>query len=204
MTPKKIRHDTWDASLTAALSQIIICERCNKAPATDKAHRLKRDLIGWRDKADQQEYFMAAKLCRPCHIDLDEYKGPEPHKRMFEIITNIIVTRSPVLYASSVPIHSMLEWDPAAIYGARSKSLTGVSIYNQGLKTMIKQFCDRCEKEAIGNKLDRHSFKESATIGSVRVAIDCDMRVIAPSDGLLCKDCALEVYEAVMNKANKT
>lgn len=61
---------------------------------------------------------MAAKLCRGCHKDLDEYHGAQdPHERMFYIITAVTVAR-PVgaVHGKYQDLHPLLLWDPQLIY----------------------------------------------------------------------------------------
>ena len=80
----------WAAELKEKLSDIVWCEQCGTtSEILDIAHRLKRTKI-----TSHQEFLMAAKLCRPCHTDYDEYKGDDPHQRMYDGITKLIVERN--------------------------------------------------------------------------------------------------------------
>ncbi len=79
----------WGVELKEKLSDIVWCEQCGVTGVRlDIAHRLKRTKI-----TSHQEFLMAAKLCRPCHTGYDEFKGENPHERMYQGITKIIVER---------------------------------------------------------------------------------------------------------------
>lgn len=99
------------------LSKILFCELCKTRRATDTAHRLKRRFIGWRTELDKREYFMAARLCRSCHRSLDEASGPNPHERMFTVITRIAVARPRgKIHGKYIEPHPVRTWDSELIY----------------------------------------------------------------------------------------
>jgi hypothetical protein len=117
MNNRKAQHNEWAKELKVYLMRIIWCERCKKRRATDIAHRLKRRLIGWRTELDRAEYFMAAKLCRPCHRDLDEHVGDGGHERMFLIVTRLAETRPRgTVYGKYQALHPTRLWDPETVY----------------------------------------------------------------------------------------
>lgn len=109
-------HKKWDRELKKYLSEITWCEKCGARSIIDVAHRLKRRFIGYEEDSDRQEYFMAAKLCRTCHQKLDEAKGEDPHRAMFDIITNIIWSRNLDHINGEEVIHSNLDFDSVKRY----------------------------------------------------------------------------------------
>lgn len=122
MTAKKRQHNIWARWLAKALALITWCERCHARPGPDyldTAHRLKRDLIGWRTEDDRAEYMTAVKLCRNCHIELEEATGEDVHQEMFEEVTRIRLGRDPSLVPESMPYPPFIEWDAPRIYGSR-------------------------------------------------------------------------------------
>lgn len=125
MTPKKKQHNIWDRQIKSLLVFVACCEICNNAPATDHAHRLKRDLISWRTDQDRLEYFCVAKVCRRCHQDMDEHVGEDSHKRMFMIVSYVITERIHRWHAMTPELIEVAEyaqeygWDPIRIYSVR-------------------------------------------------------------------------------------
>lgn len=117
MNQRKKQHVVWGRQLERYLSRITWCERCKSTPRhLETAHRLKRRFIGWRSAEDHLEYFMAAKLCRKCHVDLDEFKGEDAHKRMFDVITRIVIDRRLAFINGPRMISPFLDWDPVRVY----------------------------------------------------------------------------------------
>lgn len=124
MNARTSQHREWGRELVQYLKKVRTCERCRMRPATDHAHRLKRRFLGWRldgkegrPNLDRLEYFMAAKLCRRCHTDLDEYKGEGAHERMFTVVTRIVLGRSRrVITGVYMDPHPLRVWEPERIY----------------------------------------------------------------------------------------
>lgn len=116
MNQRKRQHEEWDDELDVYLSKILFCEVCGIRKATDKAHRLKRRFIGWRSELDRLEYFMAAKLCRPCHRRFDEGTGEAVHEAMYEGITKIVLRRARGrVVGVYVRPHPQRWWDPVLV-----------------------------------------------------------------------------------------
>lgn len=123
MNQRKAQHNIWDHELTVYLTWIVMCEICGLRKAVDKAHRIKRRFIGWRTALDKLEYFMAAKLCRPCHRALDEATGPDTHENMWTTITRIVLGRvAIILNGPRVPPHPQIEWDPVYLYNYKREN----------------------------------------------------------------------------------
>lgn len=132
MTPKKTKHNEWDRQIKSLLVFVTVCEICLNAPAVEHAHRLKRDLIGWRRNGedgntneDKLEYFCVAKVCQRCHRDMDEHVGSDSHKRMFMIVSYCITERIYKWMAIGPELVEVAEyakeygWDPIRIYSVR-------------------------------------------------------------------------------------
>lgn len=97
-------HREWHKDLVLFLIEIVWCEKCGTTDPGppgkfDHAHRLKRRFIGYLTEADHDEYMMAAKLCRKCHIELDENwdrdddENFDAHRHMYDVITEIVRKR---------------------------------------------------------------------------------------------------------------
>lgn len=132
MTPKKQKHNEWDRQIKSLLVFVTVCEICNSAPATEHAHRLKRDLISWRldgeksrSNEDKLEYFCVAKVCNRCHKAMDEHVGEDSHRRMFMVVSYCITERIHRWMAISPELIEVAEyardhgWDPVRIYSVR-------------------------------------------------------------------------------------
>jgi hypothetical protein len=105
MSTRTLVHRQWHGDLAAMLAPIVWCEKCGTTDPGppgkfDLAHRKKRRFIGHQIESDYEEYMMAAKLCRQCHISLDENWNSEggdnfdAHKIMYEVITDIVNKRT--------------------------------------------------------------------------------------------------------------
>lgn len=105
MNTKALVHREWHKDLVEFLDPICWCEKCGTTDPGlpgkfDIAHRKKRRFIGYQTEQDHEEYMMAAKLCRKCHIELDENWNREDvedfdaHKHMYEVITELCRIRS--------------------------------------------------------------------------------------------------------------
>lgn len=102
---KALVHRQWHGDLAAFLAPIVWCEKCGTTDPGppgkfDLAHRKKKRFIGYETELDHQEYMTAAKLCRKCHIGLDENWNKEDnldfdaHRHMYEVITDIVNRRT--------------------------------------------------------------------------------------------------------------
>lgn len=105
MNTKTQVHREWHKDLELFLAPICWCEKCGTTDPGppgkfDLAHRKKRRFIGYETQSDHDEYMMAAKLCRKCHIGLDEnwnrddIEDFDAHRHMYEVITNIVNNRT--------------------------------------------------------------------------------------------------------------
>lgn len=112
MSLRNSKHRAWHKQLKDYLSNIQWCERCGQGGILDIAHRSKRRFIGVKTDLDENEYFMAAVLCRSCHRMYDEAGGIDDseldtHERMFSEITKIILDRDGSLVRGQ-PIRPMV------------------------------------------------------------------------------------------------
>jgi len=98
-------HREWQKDLVTFLAPIVWCELCGTTDPGppgkfDHAHRVKKRFIGYETERDHDEYMMAAKLCRKCHISLDENWNKEEdddfdaHRHMHETITELCRKRT--------------------------------------------------------------------------------------------------------------
>lgn len=125
MTPKKKKHNEWDQQIKDLLVFVTVCEICQSAPATEHAHRLKRDLISWRTDDDRLEYWCVAKVCHACHQAMDEGTGEGVHRRMFLKVTWAITDRA-IRHGKQIPQLVAIAryaktngWDPVRIYSVK-------------------------------------------------------------------------------------
>lgn len=201
MTPKKTKHNQWASQVSDLFAFILICELCGQRPATEFAHRLKRDLIGWRrdgedgrSNEDKLEYFCGVRACRTCHTAMDEGKGKKVHENMYKRVTNAMLHRLAYLGATGFLLEVTeyalaYDWDPIRIYGQTEKQLTGVSRINRGLKEMTKTFCDDCAQEIVGRPEKEHNYRDSVTAKTEQLTIKIAISPVNKNSAI-CVDCA--------------